>query len=64
MLNNLGTGGLILIAVVVLVLFGRGRVGALMGEFGSGISGFRRGLRGSDEPTAVVPVPDEAKDRG
>ena len=31
MFNNIGPAGLLLIAVVVLVLFGRGKVSGLMG---------------------------------
>ena len=38
MLNNIGLPGLILIAVVVLVLFGRGKISSLMGEVGKGIT--------------------------
>jgi sec-independent protein translocase protein TatA len=45
MLNNIGPAGLLLIVLVVLVLFGRGRIASLMGELGGGISSFRRGLR-------------------
>jgi len=44
MLNNIGPGGLLLVAVVVLVLFGRGKVAGLMGEVGKGITSFKRGL--------------------
>jgi sec-independent protein translocase protein TatA len=44
MLNNLGPTGLLLIAIVVLILFGRGKVASLMGEFGKGITSFKRGL--------------------
>ncbi len=44
MLNNIGIPGLILIAVVVLVLFGRGKVSSLMGEVGKGITAFKRGV--------------------
>jgi len=44
MLNNIGLPGLLLIAVVVLVLFGRGKVSALMGEVGKGITAFKRGV--------------------
>ena len=32
MLNNIGLPGILLIAVVVLVLFGRGKISGLMGE--------------------------------
>ncbi len=50
MFNNIGPAGLILIAIVVLVLFGRGKVAGLMGEVGKGITSFKRGIKeGSDE---------------
>lgn len=45
MLNNIGLPGLILIAVVVLVLFGRGKISSLMGEVGKGITAFKRGVK-------------------
>ncbi len=44
MLNNIGLPGLLLIAVVVLVLFGRGKISRLMGEVGKGITAFKRGV--------------------
>ena len=44
MLNNIGLPGLLLIAVVVLVLFGKGKVSALMGEVGKGITAFKKGV--------------------
>lgn len=50
MLNNIGPAGLLLIAVVVLVLFGRGKIAGLMGEVGKGITSFKRGIKeGADE---------------
>lgn len=45
MLNNIGPAGLILIAVVVLVLFGRGKIAGLMGEVGKGITAFKNGVK-------------------
>ena len=67
---------LLVIAIVVLVLFGRGKVSSLMGEFGKGITAFKKGLNdGNAEVTAertvavekpiqpVQPVPGtEARD--
>ncbi len=44
MLNNIGLPGLLLIAVVVLVLFGRGKISSLMGEVGKGITSFKKGV--------------------
>lgn len=43
-INNIGPWGFLLIAIVVLVLFGRGKVSSLMGEVGKGISSFKRGI--------------------
>ncbi len=61
MLNNIGLPGLILIAVVVLVLFGRGKISSLMGEVGKGITSFKKGVEDGkseiDEQKA-----EEAKD--
>lgn len=44
MFNNIGPLGFLLIAVVVLVLFGRGKVSSLMGEVGKGITAFKKGV--------------------
>jgi sec-independent protein translocase protein TatA len=49
MFNNIGPAGLLLIAVVVLVLFGRGKIAGLMGEVGKGITAFKRGVKDSTE---------------
>jgi sec-independent protein translocase protein TatA len=49
MLNNIGPAGLLLIAIVVLVLFGRGKIASLMGEVGKGITAFKRGVKDSTE---------------
>ena len=33
-----------IIAVVILVLFGRGKISEMMGDFGKGISSFKKGM--------------------
>ena len=43
-LGNIGLPGLLLIAVVVLILFGRGKISSLMGEVGKGITAFKKGV--------------------
>lgn len=64
MLNNIGLPGLLLIAVVTLVLFGKGKVSSLMGEMGKGISAFKNGLRdgetGTDPAASQLPAPTVA----
>ena len=54
MLNNIGLPGLLLIAVVVLVLFGRGKISSLMGEVGKGITSFKKGISEGEEETKKV----------
>ncbi|NRA98496.1 MAG: twin-arginine translocase TatA/TatE family subunit [Rhodobacteraceae bacterium] len=70
MLNNIGLPGLLLIAVVVLVLFGRGKISSLMGEVGKGITAFKKGVDDGkqeieDEAAAVARdvTPEEEKDK-
>jgi sec-independent protein translocase protein TatA len=44
MFGNLGTTELIIILVIVLLIFGVGRVSRIGRELGQGISEFRKGL--------------------
>ena len=69
MLNNIGLPGLLLIAIVVLVLFGRGKISSLMGEVGKGITAFKRGVSdgsrdiedGTDGLRTVTPAEEKDK---
>lgn len=46
---NLGTTELIIILVVVLLLFGAGRISKVAGELGKGIYAFKAGLQGGKD---------------
>lgn len=46
---RLGTTELVLILVIVVLLFGVGRVGKIAGELGRGIRSFRDGLKGDED---------------
>lgn len=56
---------LLLFAVVVLILFGKGRVSEFMGDFGKGIKSFKQGM--ADDQAAPVPpaqqLPPAAQDQ-
>jgi sec-independent protein translocase protein TatA len=43
---QLGPAELVIILVIVILLFGVGRIGKAAGELGSGIRAFREGLQG------------------
>ena len=42
----------LIVLVVVLVLFGRGRVSDVMGEFGKGLKSFKDGMKDDSEENA------------
>jgi sec-independent protein translocase protein TatA len=50
-MGSFGLPEILLILVVVLLLFGPGRIGKVAGELGSGIRNFRKGLQGDEEKT-------------
>jgi len=47
----------IVVAVVALVLFGRGRISETMGDFGKGIKSFRKGMTEVDDEPATAQSP-------
>ncbi len=60
---GLGTPELLIILVVVLLVFGVGRVSKLGSELGKGVSSFRKGLReGQNELNKEGQENDEAGD--
>lgn len=46
---NIGTTELIIILVIVIVLFGVGRIGRLGADFGHAINAFRNAITNNDE---------------
>lgn len=48
-LGNLGTGEIIIIAIVVLLLFGGKKIPELMEGIGKGVKNFKDGVNGLEE---------------
>jgi sec-independent protein translocase protein TatA len=48
-MGSIGLPELLIVLVVVLVLFGVGRIARVGGELGKGVSAFRQGLREGQE---------------
>ena len=46
-----------ILIIVVMLLFGRGRISDLMGDFAKGITSFKKGLAEGDAPPAAAPPP-------
>ncbi len=60
-LTNIPPFGWLIIAVVVLVLFGRGKISSLMGEVGKGITSFKKGVADGTKELEEAAA-EEAKD--
>ena len=48
---GLSFGHILIILIIVLVLFGAGRLPQVMGELGKGLRSFKDGLKGEDHPS-------------
>ena len=48
-LREFGLPELLVILVIIVILFGPGRIGKVAGELGKGIRSFRDGLTGKEE---------------
>jgi sec-independent protein translocase protein TatA len=51
---SLGPTELIIILVIVIVLFGVGRISKIAGELGTGIRSFKEGLEGDEEEDEIA----------
>ena len=58
---NLGPTELIIILIIVILLFGVGRIGKIAGELGGGSRAFREGLKAEDEAEGEEPPIEEEK---
>ena len=47
-MGNIGWTGIIIVAVLVVLLFGRGKISSIMGDVAKGIISFKKGM--SDSP--------------
>jgi sec-independent protein translocase protein TatA len=49
-----GIWGILIVAVVVILLFGRGKISGVMGEVATGIKAFQKGMKDDEKPTERV----------
>ena len=54
-MGGLSLPHLLILALVVLVLFGRGRISEMMGDFGKGIKSFKAGISEETDRPVVPP---------
>lgn len=49
----------LVVILVIVLLFGRGRISDLMGDFAKGINSFKKGLNDNDAPPAPPQAPPQ-----
>ena len=49
-MGNIGWTGIIIIAVLIVILFGKGKISSIMGDLAKGIKSFKKGM--SDDNTS------------
>ena len=60
---SLGPTELIIILVIVIVLFGVGRISKIAGELGTGIRSFKEGLEGDEDKEVAEESGEGSEDK-
>ena len=60
-MGNIGWSGIIIVAVVVVLLFGRGKISSIMGDVAKGIKSFKKGMSDSTDDSKNTPTTDKSK---
>ena len=47
-MGNIGWSGIIIVAILVVLLFGRGKISSIMGDVAKGIKSFKKGMSPDD----------------
>ena len=59
-MGNIGWTGIIIIAILVVILFGKGKISSIMGDLAKGIKSFKKGM--SDDPNPESKTSDKDSD--
>lgn len=55
-MGSIGLWQVAILGLVILILFGRGRISEMMGDFGKGISSFKKGMSDEESSKSAKPA--------
>jgi sec-independent protein translocase protein TatA len=53
-MGNIGWSGIIIVAVLIVILFGRGKISSIMGDVAKGIKSFKKGMSDDTDQTEKI----------
>ena len=53
-MGNIGWSGIIIVAVLVVLLFGRGKISSIMGDVAKGIKSFKKGMSDDSDQSEKI----------
>ena len=57
-MGNIGWTGIIIVAVLIVILFGKGKISSIMGDLAKGIKSFKKGMSDDNPSTTEDPNKD------
>ena len=62
-MGNIGWSGIIIVAVLVILLFGRGKISSIMGDVAKGITSFKKGMSDESDQTKNTTSNDQTENK-
>ena len=62
-MGNIGWSGIIIVAVLVILLFGRGKISSIMGDVAKGIKSFKKGMSDESDQTKNTTSNDQTENK-
>ena len=53
---------ILIVVVLLVILFGRGKISELMGDVAKGVKSFKKGINDDDEPKSINKSDEDSKD--
>ena len=53
-MGNIGWSGIIIVAILIVLLFGRGKISSIMGDVAKGIKSFKKGMSDDSDQSEKI----------